>query len=330
MKGWKSALGWGLLAALMVWTACTLFRGQSAGAVWAALSHVHPLAIPAGLGLMTAFVLCEAACTRRILSALGHTVPLHRAMTYSAAGFYFSSVTPSASGGQPAQVLAMKRDGIPVSHGTLDMLLVTICYQTMTVLFAAAAWFFLPDVAGLLGSGLFALLLGGGTVTLLLTAAMTVFLFFPPKGAKFDGYRAAAGLLRQQPKLLPRLLLLSGLQLLCLYLVPYVVYLGFGLSGTSALQLIGMQALLSLATGCLPLPGAVGAAERAFLRGFSHFFGAGLVTPAVLVSRGLSFYLPLLISGLVTLTMRLKARRTARVSTQIPFCPSDRTERQSA
>lgn len=322
MKKWKPILGWALLIALGAWTGWTLFRGQSALAVWKSLGRVHPLAILAGLALMVGFVTCEAACTRRILAALGHAAPLKQALGYSAAGFYFSSVTPSASGGQPAQVLAMKRDGVPLSHGALDMLLVTICYQTCTLLFAAVAWVLLPDPAALLGQGLGALLLFGGAVTLVLTGGMVLFLIRPPKSPKFDGYRAAAALIRSKPGLLPKVLSLTALQLLCLYLVPWVVCRGFGLTARPV-EMVAVQALLSLATGCLPLPGAVGAAEGAFLRGFLHFFGAELVTPAVLISRGISFYLPLLLTGLATLAQRLWPRRT-------PSCPPIPTKKVPA
>lgn len=307
-RHWKTVLGWALLAALTLWTGFTLLRGQSAAAVWEALGRVNPLALPAGLALMAGFVSCEAACTRTVLGALGHRVPLGQALRYSVAGFYFSSVTPSASGGQPAQVLAMRRDGVPLSHAALDMLLITISYQSMTLLFALGAWVFLPGAAGRLGQGLSVLLLAGGGVTLALTAGMALLILRPPKGERFAGYRAAAALLRGRPALLPRVLGLTALQLLCLYLVPYVVCLGFGLAEVSPVEVVGVQALLSLATGCLPLPGAAGAAEGAFLRGFGSLFGPALVTPAVLVSRGLSFYLPLLFTGLFTLGQRLARR----------------------
>lgn len=309
MKG-KTLLGWGLLLALGTWTGWTLFREQSAAAVWRSLRQVHPTAVLAGVALMAGFLLCEALCTRRILSTLGHAVPLRQALTYSVTGFYFSSVTPSASGGQPAQVLAMKRDGIPVSHGALDMLLVTVCYQTVTLLFAGLAWICLPDAPELLGEKLGLLLLFGGAVTLALTLGMVLLFLRPPKSPRFDGYRAAAALIRSRPGLIPQTMLLTALQLFCLYLVPYAVCRGFGLEA-DPVRMIGVQALLTLATGCLPLPGAVGAAEAAFLRGFSVFFGPGLTAPALLVSRGISFYLPLFLTGLTTLALRLYPNRTS-------------------
>ena len=49
-------------------------------------------------------------------------------------------------------------------------------------------------------------------------------------------------------------------------------------------------------------------------------FGAGLVTPAVLVSRGISFYSFLLLSGCVTLLVHLRTRnrQPVAVSPRLP------------
>ena len=87
-----------------------------------------------------------------------------------------------------------------------------------------------------------------------------------------------------------------------------------------SLELVGAQALLTLATSSLPLPGAVGATEGGFVTLFALFFGASLVTPAVLVSRGISFYAFLLISAGVTLTVHLRTRknRAIEISPRLP------------
>ena len=50
----------------------------------------------------------------------------------------------------------------------------------------------------------------------------------------------------------------------------------------------------------LPLPGAAGISEGCFLLAFSGIFGDTLVKPALLISRGLTFYLILLIGAIVT------------------------------
>ena len=72
---------------------------------------------------------------------------------------------------------------------------------------------------------------------------------------------------------MPVLLGLNLVQLTALFLVPFVVYKAFGLSGHGAMELVGAQALLTLATSSLPLPGAV-APPRAALSPCSPCFSA--------------------------------------------------------
>lgn len=335
----KRILSFSLLAALICGTLYFLLRQQPISTLAQVLRSVRPGYVALGLGLMFCFVGCEALCTKLILGRLGHTMPYRKCLGYSFAGFYVSSITPSSTGGQPAQIFYMSKDGIPAAHGSLNMMLIAVCYQTVTFLYAAASFFLLPQVRTALGGGLGLLLLYGGVVMILLTAGMLSMMFLPNAARRLTGglvglgvrvglikhedrvraglerqmtaYREGAACLRANLRLVPALLLLTFLQLTALYAVPYTVYLGFGLSGASFFQMVGTQALVSLAVGSLPLPGAVGAAEGVALHAFSLFFGAGLVAPAVMVARGISFYSFLLISGIITLCVHLRVRRRA-------------------
>lgn len=135
-----------------------------------------------------------------------------------------------------------------------------------------------------------------------------------------EEYRRGADCVRRNPALVPALLGLTFCQLTALFSVPLVVYHAFGLTGSGALDIIGTQALVTLAVASLPLPGAVGASEGGFVAAMRLFFGAGLVTPAVLVSRGISFYSFLLLSGCVTLLVHLRTRnrQPVAVSPRLP------------
>mgnify|MGYP002508928731 CR=1 FL=1 len=82
----------------------------SIGLLWESLRQVKIPYIMGGLGLMLGYVGCEALCTRQILGRLGHGAPYRRCLGYSFVGFYVSSITPSATGGQPAQIYCMSRD----------------------------------------------------------------------------------------------------------------------------------------------------------------------------------------------------------------------------
>ena len=334
----RQLLGPALLVALVGGTLFYLLRQQPISTLIQTLRSVRPAYVGLGLGLMLCFVGCEALCTKLILGRLGHSMPYRRCLGYSFVGFYVSSITPSSTGGQPAQIFYMSRDGVPAAHASLNMMLIAVCYQTVTFLYAGASFLLLPQIRAALGGGLSLLLLYGGVVMILLTVGMLSMMFLPNAARRLTGavvtlgvrlrlirreervraaldrqmaaYREGAACLRTNLRLVPVLLLLTFLQLTALYAVPYAVYLGFGLSGASLFQMAGAQALVSLAVGSLPLPGAVGAAEGVALHAFSLFFGAALVAPAVMVARGVSFYSFLLISGVVTLFVHLGVRPT--------------------
>ena len=329
-----------IMALLLVWTVYMLLADQPPDQLWAGLRAANPLFLLAGFGLMGLFLSCEALSTHLVLRTLGTPAPLSRCLGYSCLGFYFSTVTPSSTGGQPMQVWSMSKDGIPAAHGALDMLLVSICYQLAAALYALGAGLFFPHLTDGLGKGLKLLLLFGFTAALALAGVMVLFLVRPgwcsrladaltallrrmpwvkdPRAfrAKLEEpiaqYTWGGSFLCRRPSLFPRLLGLSLCQLGCLYLVPWTVYRAFGLTGHSALELTALQALMAVAVGLLPLPGAAGAAETAFLSGFAAFFG-DLVAPAVVLSRGISCYGMLLVTGLVCLIIHFRRRdRAAR------------------
>lgn len=333
MKKWF----WPVVMALLLgWTVYMLLADQPPAQLWAGLKAADPLFLLAGFALMGGYLLCEALSTHLVLRTLGTPAPLRRCLGYASVGFYFSTVTPSSTGGQPMQVFAMAKDGIPAAHGTLDMLLISICYQLSAALYALAAWIAFPRLVPGMGKGLEVLLLFGFTMTLSLAAVMTVFLVRPGWCGKLADavtallrrlpfvkdpgrfrarleepiaqYTWGGSFLCRRPSLFPRLLGLSLLQLGCLYLVPWTVYRAFGLTGHAAPELAALQALMAVAVGFLPLPGAAGAAEGAFLTGFAAFFG-GLVTPAVVLSRGISCYGMLLVTGIVCLAIHIRRRR---------------------
>ena len=52
---------------------------------------------------------------------------------YSCVGFFFSCITPSAGGGQPAQILYMRKNLIPVPVVTVVLMIVTITYKLVLV-----------------------------------------------------------------------------------------------------------------------------------------------------------------------------------------------------
>lgn len=340
MQGKKRGLGILLLAALMAVTGGILLKGQPVSILWANLKRLNPWLLLPGLAMMFGYVGCEALCTWQILRRLGHRVCWHRCLGYSFVGFYASSITPSATGGQPAQIYYMNRDGVPVAHGALNMMLIASCYQVAALFWGAGAWLFLPSVRAAADGSLGLLLLYGALMMALLTLSMVMLMFLPGLVRKIcqavlglfsrigilrdsktaeikvekllQEYSSGADCVKRNPGLTVRVLLLCLVQQALLFSVPWTVYLAFGLSGTGWVQMAGLEALLTLAVCNLPLPGAVGAAEGSFVKAFAAVFGAELVTPAMLVSRGISFYAFLVISFGAAAAVYLRTRREGR------------------
>lgn len=281
IQGKKKYLGGIFLAAMMAVTGVALLKGQSLGLLWESLKRVKIPFLLGGLALMLGYVGCEAMGTRQILKRMGHSASYGRCLGYSFVGFYVSSITPSASGGQPAQIYCMSQDHIPAAHGTLDMILSSACYQTATLIWGGAVWLFCSK-SGEFQGGMGLLLLYGAGTMILLTAGMGMVMFFPGLSRRICGgilkcmealrllrnpaamrekldyqmaeYAKGAACIKANPGLAFQVLALCLVRLGMLYSVPWVVYLAFGLQGHSWIQIAGLQAFLNLAVSNLPCP----------------------------------------------------------------------------
>ena len=321
IQGKKNWLGLLFMAVLMGVTGAVLLRGQKAGLLWACVKQMKPQFLLLGLVLMLGYVGCEALCSYQILSRFGHPVTYRRCLGYSFVGFYVSSITPAA-------------------HGALNMMLIASCYQVATLLWGMGIWLFFPSAHGEMDGGLGLLLLYGAGMMILLTVGMAMVMFLPgptrricegvlalltkirilrnPEAAReklehqLAEYARGAECVKHNPGLVLRVLALCVIQLGLLFSVPWTVYLALGLTEHSWIQVAGVQALLTLAVCNLPLPGAVGAAEGSFVKAFESIFGAAMVTPAMLVSRGISFYAFLFISFGVSIAVHMRTSREAR------------------
>lgn len=102
------------------------------------------------------------------------------------------------------------------------------------------------------------------------------------------------------------------LQRMALFAVTWLVYRSFGLGDAGLWQIIALQTMISLSVDMLPLPGGIGASETSFIIMFEKVFGQSLVLPGMLLSRGISYYALVLISGAVTCGAHLYSQRGER------------------
>lgn len=80
------------------------------------------------------FIWGESIIIHYLMRTLGTRLKKWTCFLFSSIGFFFSCITPSASGGQPAQIYYMRRKNIPIPVATLVLMIVTITYKAVLVL----------------------------------------------------------------------------------------------------------------------------------------------------------------------------------------------------
>ena len=67
------------------------------------------------------------------------------------------------------------------------------------------------------------------------------------------------------------------------------------------LEVMFLQAVISVSVDMLPLPGGMGISEGLFMVIFKKVFGEALLIPGLILSRGLGYYSELFLSAIFTL-----------------------------
>ncbi|MCI8466516.1 MAG: flippase-like domain-containing protein [Lachnospiraceae bacterium] len=309
-------------------TVWAVFRGEDLTLIFSYLKTANPVFLLLGVACVITFILGEAIIICYLLRVLGYKVRAARCYLYSFVGFFFSCITPSATGGQPAQVYYMKKDNIPIPESTLVLMIVTITYKMVLVVLGALILLFRPERVMLyLEPVMFWMYLGLGLNVFCVTFMMT--LVFHPKLAKWimvkglkllerlhllrkkgkrlrrleasmDDYHATGEFYWKHKPVVIRAFLITVVQRLLLFLVTGLTYLAFGLSGENLMTILCLQGMISLAVDMLPLPGGMGISEKLFLSIFAPIFGSSLLLPAMIISRGISYYSQLTISAVMT------------------------------
>ena len=282
---------------------------------------------------MLGFIFFEGAALTVIVRALGYPVKHGRGFLYSAADIYFSAITPSASGGQPASAFFMIRDGIPVTAVMASLVLNLIMYTLAVVTTGVLAVIFFPetyfifDLPGrlliavgvliMLGLSLvFYLLLKKPDILKKLCGGVTKLLLkctFLKKREnyieKVHGFEADFSSYTMKFRSKMRYVLLAILwsipQVILQMSVLYVVFRAFSLDLPYG-ELLCMQTMLQASVCFIPLPGASGAQELGFSMFFKSYFASGdILYTAVLVWRFFTYYIIVLLGALVVVIDQL-------------------------
>lgn len=323
-------------------TIYAVLSGNDLNEVMSAVNGMNKLWLIPAVICALLFVLCEGFMIHNLLRLLGHENNLLRCFSYSFIGYFYSGITPSASGGQPLQLYYMRQDGNNLSDSSVVLLTVAFFSRFVLTVIGILLMVLCHDLLADFFQGyLFIYYLGLIINTLVAAVIMTVMvapglvlhsaniidgllirLHILKASAErrvkiiefVDSYRGAVKLLMQHKEKIAYLFFFTLFQRITLYILTWFVYKGFGLTGTGFFEVVLLQAAIYVAVEMLPLPGAQGITELLYHNVFGAVFGA-MLTPSLLVVRGLDFYLLMLVS-LVFVVYRFF--RTKRISPAAP------------
>ncbi len=275
---------------------------------------------------MLIYFFLETVNMGRTLKTLEEKSSFMQNFKYVLIGFFFSSITPAASGGQPMQIYYMHKNGISVANSTLSLLINLCSFQIITISFAMISLFFnhkylttglvwLFIIGVTLNSIALALLLIGifskRLSAWLVKIAVKILSFFKirnieDKQEKLEKelfkYQGSAAYIKQNKMVMLKTILTTFIQILFYYSIPFWVYCAFGFGEYNIIQIISLQAILYATVSGIPLPGAVGVSEGGFLGIFKNVFTTSTLNSAMILNRGISFYLFVLISAILVIS----------------------------
>ncbi len=319
----RLAINVGIFAAIMALTFWSVFRGQDFVQIVSAIGQMSGGYMAGAIILAIFFVSAEGCMIWYLLQGIGEQTTLPRCISYSFIGFFFSGITPSATGGQPMQLYYMRRDGNALSTSSVVLMTVAVIYKFVLVLIGIGIVVFwrrplksyLQEYYGLYFLGLF---LNTALVVVLLMVmfsqgiirgcfykveALLIRLHLwrekESRREKVDqflsGYQNTVLFLRSHKKLIGITIAGTFVQRYSVFVLAFVVYRGLGLSGTAMLDIVLVQAAVYIAVDMLPIPGAQGITEEMYRGVFQKIFVGNYLVVSMCITRGISFYLVMLI-----------------------------------
>lgn len=316
---WLGAVSLLILGGATVYVIYKELNGQD---ISGTLKNADPLWVLAGIAAMALYAIADGINLKRCLDLAGYDISFAQMMKYAFAGFFFSSITPSSTGGQPAQIYFMTRDRLKISHSAFTLMCALLSFQCAAVVLGLTGVIFSHgDLFRLQGRFAFVFPVGFAVnvaiiiflLCVLFTKRMAGFFarlglaLIKIRGMKpgdrfkflrsFASYRKTAALLKKNKSVFFKMLLTSFIQLILFHSVTFFCSRAVGCTDLDWFTVVRTQSALFISVSSLPLPGAAGVTEYGYALFYSGMISEGLLGSVMLLSRFCAFVLPLIASG---------------------------------
>ena len=305
------------------------------------LAKCNPWWIVAAFVATFGFIFFEGLSIHFILRGLGERPKLLSSLVYSTADIYYSAITPSASGGQPASAYYMVKDGVGAGKSSFTLVFNLVAYTASIIIIGIFAFAARPEFYGMIESRFTRILLilgfvvqgllllffiacmfcgravlkcGNGIITLLVKLHIVK---KPDKWreklkTEVEKYRDCVHELKKHPALFFSNMGFNLAQRASHVLVSCFVCMAAA-PQTNFLDLFVLEAFVLIGYNSIPLPGGVGAFEYLYLNIYCIAFDDAFILVAMMVTRVISYYFRTLVCGIYTLAYHVRLmRRSAK------------------
>lgn len=323
---------------LIILTYYFIFRKINRKGLQEALINTNLFFILVACVLASFNIFFESINHYRNLKLLNEETSFKKCLKYGIVGFFFSAITPAATGGQPVQIYYMHKDNISYTHATITILVQSFAYLSTMIFLGIIGYivnFKYINSLGFIEYFFFIGILANGIITAISLIAMfssnlshkildfiyrIIYKFNEEKANNFkekltiqlDEYHVSAKFILSNKKAILKTFLTTILQLVSYHSVAYFVFLALNVQNINYFNITFLQSVLYLSVSILPLPGTVGVNETGFSLLYNPIIAQNIVDSAMLLTRGISFYLIVIITGIILMIISLKKNKNTK------------------
>ena len=327
-----------LIAAMSVWAVA----GQSQNFSLSDFgTYIQNASIPwliAAVVSMLGFIIFEGLALQILCRAFGYRSTFRQGFIYSASDIYFSAITPSASGGQPASAYFMMKDGIDGMMTAVILVANLIMYTSAIIVIGLLCFVLRWDI--FLKYSLPSQILI--VIGLVLQIGLLIFFYLLLKKEQLlrkmcngvlrllcwlrilrnrdkwqtkldtymDKYCQYSKLISGHRNTLLFCFVFNFIQRASQIAVTMFVYAATtGKGFLDAFDLWFWQGYVVLGSNCMPIPGGIGVSDYLMLDGFKNMMTEADAVNLELLSRSFSFYSCVIICGIAVVAQYLANKR---------------------
>ena len=281
------------------------------------LTMFKPQCILLALGCLAVGLFFDGLRLITLADVTGANLTLKQVVNVVLSNYFLALVTPGASGGAIAQIMFMRKAGVPMAKATVVVLVRTVMSIFFLILLVPVVLHNDSDIGEWMAPSVIM------TVSVLFTSLPVLVFFlmrtqYPEKWldkltSKFsyttrqncfiwyEEFKNAFKIMAKHPVKVLRAFIESGLSLLGIYATVPAFFTGLNNFSFDLFEVMGRMILLNLVLYFSPTPGGSGVAEVGFVALFSNILPDGVVGIMAVMWRFAAEYLPFLLGAFVSI-----------------------------